>query len=576
MNINKKKTNRFMPIIMAVCVVIGIMIGSFFSNHFSGNRLNIINSGSNRLNNLLHIIDDQYVDAVNIDSLVDKAIPLILSELDPHSVYISAKDVAAATDDLKGSFCGVGIEFVIRDDTIHVQNVIQNGPAEKAGLLAGDKIVAVDGKPFVGKIVTNEEAMHRLKGQKDTKVKIGVVRYGSKKVQTFTVTRGEIPTKSITATYMLDDKTGYMRIKNFGENTYPEMLIALAKLSQEGFKNLCIDLRDNSGGYLTAAINMANEFLPDKKLIVYTQGRKSPRQDFRSDGKGSYQHIPLVVLINEGSASAAEIFAGAMQDNDRATIIGRRSFGKGLVQQQIEFPDHSMIRLTIARYYTPSGRCIQKPYTLGDDKDYEQDLLNRYEHGELFSQDSIKHTGPAYHTGLGRTVYGGGGITPDIFVPEDTLGMTSYFKQASMSGLILQFAFTYTDDNRPKLNNFKEMMELADYLDKQNMVDKFATYADKHGLQRRNLLIRKSHKLLERYINSRVIYNMLNDQAWNQYINQDDPVINKTMEVFQKNEAFPKKPVPATKPVYKKKQKTAMANVPYNYRSLHRSPSRLA
>ena len=576
MNINKKKTNRFMPIIMAVCVVIGIMIGSFFSNHFSGNRLNIINSGSNRLNNLLHIIDDQYVDAVNIDSLVDKAIPLILSELDPHSVYISAKDVAAATDDLKGSFCGVGIEFVIRDDTIHVQNVIQNGPAEKAGLLAGDKIVAVDGKPFVGKIVTNEEAMHRLKGQKDTKVKIGVVRYGSKKVQTFTVTRGEIPTKSITATYMLDDKTGYIRIKNFGENTYPEMLFALAKLSQEGFKNLCIDLRDNSGGYLTAAINMANEFLPDKKLIVYTQGRKSPRQDFRSDGKGSYQHIPLVVLINEGSASAAEIFAGAMQDNDRATIIGRRSFGKGLVQQQIEFPDHSMIRLTIARYYTPSGRCIQKPYTLGDDKDYEQDLLNRYEHGEFFSQDSIKHTGPAYHTGLGRTVYGGGGITPDIFVPEDTLGMTSYFKQASMSGLILQFAFTYTDNNRPKLNNFKEMMELADYLDKQNMVDKFATYADKHGLQRRNLLIRKSHKLLERYINSRVIYNMLNDQAWNQYINQDDPVINKTMEVFEKNEAFPKKPVPATKPVNKKKQKVAMANVPYSYRSLHRSPSRLA
>lgn len=542
MNINKKKTNRFMPIIMAVCVVIGIMIGSFFSNHFSGNRLNIINSGSNRLNNLLHIIDDQYVDAVNIDSLVDKAIPLILSELDPHSVYISAKDVAAATDDLKGSFCGVGIEFVIRDDTIHVQNVIQNGPAEKAGLLAGDKIVAVDGKPFVGKTVTNEEAMHRLKGQKDTKVKIGVVRYGSKKVQTFTVTRGEIPTKSITATYMLDDKTGYIRIKNFGENTYPEMLIALAKLSQEGFKNLCIDLRDNSGGYLTAAINMANEFLPDKKLIVYTQGRKSPRQDFRSDGKGSYQHIPLVVLINEGSASAAEIFAGAMQDNDRATIIGRRSFGKGLVQQQIEFPDHSMIRLTIARYYTPSGRCIQKPYTLGDDKDYEQDLLNRYEHGEFFSQDSIKHTGPAYHTGLGRTVYGGGGITPDIFVPEDTLGMTSYFKQASMSGLILQFAFIYTDGNRVKLNTYKDMMEMADYLKKQNTVEKFATFANKNGLQRRNLMIRKSHRMLERYINSRIIYNMLDDNAWTQYINQDDKVIEAALNVFRNNAAFPKKP----------------------------------
>ncbi len=541
MNMNKNKTNRFMPFIMAACVVVGILIGSFFSNHFSGNRLNIVNSGSNRLNNLLHIIDDQYVDAVNIDSLVDKAIPQILAELDPHSVYISAKDVAAANDELKGSFSGVGIEFVIREDTIHVQNVIQNGPAEKAGLLAGDKIVAVDGKPFVGKVVTNQEAMRRLKGPKDTKVKIGVVRYGSKKVQTFVVTRGEIPTKSVTATYMLDDETGYIRIKNFGENTYPEMLIALAKLSQEGFKNLCIDLRDNSGGYLTAAVNMANEFLPEKSLIVYTQGRKSPRQDYRSDGKGSYQKIPLVVLINEGSASAAEIFAGAMQDNDRATLIGRRSFGKGLVQQQLEFPDHSMIRLTIARYYSPSGRCIQKPYTLGDDKDYEQDLLNRYQHGEFFSQDSIKHTGPAYHTNNGRTVYGGGGITPDIFVPEDTLGMTSYFKQASMSGLILQFAFTYTDDNRPKLNDYKEMSLLVDYLEKQNMVDKFANFADTRGLQRRNLLIKKSYKLLDRYINSRIVYNMLDEQAWNQYINIDDPVIKKVLEVFQNHASFPKK-----------------------------------
>ena len=547
MNMNKNKTNRFMPFIMAVCVVIGIIIGTFFSNHFSGNRLNVINSGSNRLNNLLHLIDDQYVDAVNIDSLVDKAIPQILAELDPHSVYISAKDAAQATDDLKGSFSGVGIEFVIRQDTIHVQNVIQNGPAEKAGLLAGDKIVAVDGKPFVGKQVTNQEAMHRLKGPKDTKVKIGVLRYGSSKVQTFTVTRGEIPTKSVTAAYMLDDSTGYIRIKNFGENTYPEMLIALAKLSQQGFSNLCIDLRDNSGGYLSAAVNMANEFLADKKLIVYTQGRKSPRQEYRSDGKGSYQKVPMVVLINEGSASSAEIFAGAMQDNDRATIIGRRSFGKGLVQQQIEFPDHSLIRLTIARYYTPSGRCIQKPYTMGDDKDYEQDLLDRYQHGEFFTQDSIKHTGPAYHTSIGRTVYGGGGITPDIFVPEDTLGMTSYFKEASMSGLILQFAFTYTDDNRPKLRNFKEMMQLADYLDSQNMVEQFVSYADKHGLKRRNLLIKKSHKLLDRVIDSRIIYNMLDEQALTQFINQDDPVIQKTLEVFSKHEAFPKKPVATIK-----------------------------
>ena len=537
-----KKSNRFMPLIMAVCVIIGIMIGSFYANHFSGNRLNIINSGSNRLSNLLHLIDDQYVDKVNIDSLVDVAIPQILADLDPHSVYISAKDAQAVADDLKGSFSGVGIEFTIRKDTIHVQNVVKNGPAQRAGILAGDKIVSVDGKPFVGKIVTNEEAMRRLKGPKDTKVKLGVMRYGQKAVKYFTVTRGDIPQKSITATYMLDKNTGYIKVKSFGETTYPEMLIALAKLSQEGFTNLVIDLRDNTGGYMNSAIQMANEFLPKDKLIVYPIGRKSPRQNFPSDGHGSYQKIPLVVLINEGSASASEIFAGAMQDNDRATIIGRRSFGKGLVQQQLSFPDGSMIRLTIARYYTPSGRCIQKPFTAGDNKDYEEDLLTRYQHGEFFSQDSIKHHGPAYHTSIGRTVYGGGGITPDIFVAEDTLGMTSYYKQAAMSGLILQYAFTYTDNNRPKLNTYKDMMSLSKYLVSQNTVEQFAAYADHNGLKRRNLMIRKSHKLLERFINSRIIYNMLDDEAWTEYINADDPTIAKALSVFRENAAFPKKP----------------------------------
>ncbi len=538
----QNKSSRIMPLLMALCVIVGIIIGTFYANHFSGNRLNIINSGSNRLNNLLHIIDDQYVDAVNIDSLVDLAIPQILADLDPHSAYISAKDAQQATDELKGSFSGVGIEFVIRNDTIHVQGVVKNGPASQVGVIAGDKIVSVDGKPFVGKVVTNEEAMRRLKGPKGSKVKIGVLRYGTKKPKYFTITRGDIPQKSVSAVYMIDEKTGYIKIKNFGENTYPELLIALAQLSQEGFSNLIIDLRDNTGGYLKSAVQIANEFLPKNRLIVYTQGRKSPRQDFLSDGRGSYQKIPLVVLINEVSASSSEIFAGAMQDNDRATIIGRRSFGKGLVQQQIEFPDGSMVRLTVARYYTPSGRCIQKPYVSGDSKDYEDDILDRYEHGEFFSKDSIKHTGPAYHTSIGRTVYGGGGITPDIFVPEDTLNITSYYKEASMSGLILQFAFVYTDDNRLKLNNFKEMQELADYLVKQNTVDKFATFADKHGLQRRNLMIRKSHNLLERFINSRIIYNMLDEDAWIEYLNQDDNVIRAALNVFRNNAAFPKKP----------------------------------
>ncbi len=534
------KSNRFAPLWMALCVVLGILVGTFYANHFSGNRLSIINSNGSKLNNLLHYVNDLYVDTVDMNDLVEKAMPQILSELDPHSTYIAAKDVQIATDDLKGSFSGVGIEFTIRKDTVRVQNVISNGPAERAGLIAGDKIVEVDDSVFVGKKVTNEEAMHRLKGPKDTKVKLGILRYGEKTIRHITVTRGEIPTKSVTVCYMLDDKTGYIRIKNFGENTYPELLIALAKLSQEGFSNLVIDLRGNTGGYLASAVQIANEFLSRGELIVYTQGRKSARQEYRSDGRGSYQRVPLVVLIDESSASASEILAGAIQDNDRGTIIGRRSFGKGLVQQPIEFSDHSMIRLTIARYYSPSGRCIQKPYTSGADKSYEEDILTRYQHGEFFSQDSIKHTGPAYHTANGRVVYGGGGITPDIFVPEDTLGMTSYYKEASMTGLILQFAFNYTDENRAKMKTFNTGKTLEQYLKKQNTVEQFATFADKNGLKRRNLMIQKSHKLLERYINSRIIYNMMNEQAWTEYLNQDDPAIIQTLGIFEQGKAFPK------------------------------------
>ena len=538
---SKNRTNRFTPLWMAVCVVIGILVGTFYANHFSGNRLNIINSSGNKLNNLLHIIDDQYVDTVNINDLVEKAMPQILAELDPHSVYITARDGEIANDDLRGSFFGIGIEFVIRQDTIRVQNVIGNGPAERAGMLAGDKIVEVDDSSFVGKICTNEEAMHRLKGPKDTKVKLGIIRYGENKVRHITITRGEIPTKSVTACYMIDDETGYIKMKNFGENTYPELLIALAKLAQQSFSNLVIDLRGNTGGYLESAVQIANEFLSKGQLIVYTEGRSFPRQEYRADGRGSYQHIPLVVLVDEGSASASEILAGSIQDNDRGTIIGRRSFGKGLVQKPMEFSDHSMIRLTIARYYTPSGRCIQKPYT--DGKHYDDDWLSRYQHGEFFSVDSIKHTGPEYHTSNGRVVYGGGGITPDIFIPEDTLGMTSYYKEATMSGLILQFAYNYTDENRQRLSEMKEVKDMERYLKNQNIVDKFATYADKNGLKRRNLKIQKSYKLLERFVISRIIYNIHSEQSWTEYLNQDDPSIKESLRLFKAGEAFPQKPV---------------------------------
>ena len=345
------------------------------------------------------------------------------------------------------------------------------------GLLAGDKIVEVDGKPFVGQVVTDTEARRRLMGPKGTKVEVGVVRYGTKAVKRFTITRADIVTPSIAATYMLNDSTGYIRIKSFGQKTYMEMLASLASLSQQGFSSLIIDLRDNNGGYLESAIQMADEFLPKDRLIVYTQGRKSPRRDYRSSGRG------MPIRPSRWSSSSTRprpprprSSLSAIQDNDRGTIVGRRSFGKGLVQQQIGFPDGSEIRLTIARYYTPSGRCIQKPYKLGDEADYDQDLLQRYERGELFSGDSIHHTGPAYHTTLGRPVYGGGGITPDIFVAEDTTDITSYYKQAVMSGLILQFAFNYTDANRPHLRTLTEVIDLANYLQGQGLVDQFATF----------------------------------------------------------------------------------------------------
>lgn len=537
---NQKTYRRFMPLLMSICVVMGIIIGTFYANHFSGNRLNIINSGSNRLNNLLRIIDDQYVDTVNIDELVEKAMPEILAELDPHSVYISAKDVQMATDELSGSFSGVGIEFVIRQDTIQVQNVIADGPAEHAGILAGDKIVSIDGKSFVGKQVTNEEAMRRLKGKRGTKVEIGVRRFGQKEEKRFTVTRDDIITHSVSAVFMLDKTTGYIKIKSFGDTTYDEMLVALTQLSQEGMEQVVIDLRDNAGGYMISAIKMVDEFLPRGSKILYTEGRKSKREDFVSSGRGGYQDLPLVVLINESSASAAEIFAGAIQDNDRGMVIGRRSFGKGLVQKQIDFHDGSMIRLTIARYYTPSGRCIQKPYTSGKDRTYEEDLMQRYQHGEFFSEDSIHQSGPAYHTAMGRTVYGGGGIMPDIFVPEDTTGITSYYKEAAMSGLLMQFAFEYTDANRQKLSSIKSMPALLSHLKGQNLVEQFAAYADKHGLQRRNLMINKSHTLISRFLYGRIIYNILDEQALHEYLSTDDPVVKRAQAVLHSGDATPK------------------------------------
>ena len=543
----KNNNTRFIPFLLAICLIAGIAIGTFYANHFSGNKLGIINTSSNKLNALLRIIDDQYVDTVNMGELVEEAMPQILSELDPHSSYIPAKDLEAVNADLKGSFSGIGIQFTIQNDTIHVNSVIQGGPSEKVGLMAGDRIVEVDDSAFVGKIVTNSEAKKRLKGEKGSKVKLGVYRPGEKDLLHFTVIRGNIPVKSIDAAYMINEKVGYIKVNKFGETTYPELLIALAKLNQKNCEGLIVDLRGNTGGYMAAAIQMVNEFLPNNRLIVYTQGRKSPREDYNSNGTGSNQKMPLVVLVDEGSASASEIFAGAIQDNDRGTIVGRRSFGKGLVQQPIEFSDGSAIRLTIARYYTPSGRCIQKPYEKGKESEYELDLLTRYEHGEFFSADSIKQDETeVYHTRLGRPVYGGGGIMPDIFVPQDTTGMTSYFRMAANRGLIIRYTFDYTDQNRSTLQKYDTPEKMEAYLKGQNLLNKFAAWAEKKGLKRRNNLMMKSRRLFEMSLYGNIIYNMLGMEAYVEYLNESDKTVLKAVEILEKGESFPQAPAPQT------------------------------
>ena len=541
----KNNNTRFIPFLLAICLIAGIAIGTFYANHFSGNKLGIINTSSNKLNALLRIIDDQYVDTVNMGELVEEAMPQILSELDPHSSYIPAKDLEAVNADLKGSFSGIGIQFTIQNDTIHVNSVIQGGPSEKVGLMAGDRIVEVDDSAFVGKIVTNSEAIKRLKGEKGSKVKLGVYRPGEKDLLHFTVIRGNIPVKSIDAAYIINEKVGYIKVNKFGETTYPELLIALAKLNQKSCEGLIVDLRGNTGGYMAAAIQMVNEFLPNNRLIVYTQGRKSPREDYNSNGTGSNQKMPLVVLVDEGSASASEIFAGAIQDNDRGTIVGRRSFGKGLVQQPIEFSDGSAIRLTIARYYTPSGRCIQKPYEKGKESEYELDLLTRYEHGEFFSADSIKQDETeVYHTRLGRPVYGGGGIMPDIFVPQDTTGMTSYFRMAANRGLIIRYTFDYTDQNRSTLQKYDTPEKMEAYLKGQNLLNKFAAWAEKKGLKRRNNLMMKSRRLFEMSLYGNIIYNMLGMEAYVEYLNESDKTVLKAVEILEKGESFPQAPTP--------------------------------
>lgn len=536
---NPDTRHRFTPLLIAIGTVLGIAIGSFCTSRFSTGRINIINAGSSKVSYLLHLIESNYVDTVDMNTLIEDAMPQILSELDPHSSYFGPKDAEEAGEALKGSFSGIGVQFRIEEDTVNVMSVIHGGPSEKVGILAGDRIVTADTVSLVK--MDTDSVMKHLKGEKGTTVKLGIKRHGSSDLQYFTVVRGDIPVVSVDAYFMMDERTGYIHVKNFGEQTYAEMLVALANLNVEGMRQLVVDLRGNQGGYMHIAIQMVNEFLPAGKLIVYTEGRRSPREEFLSDGRGTFQRLPIVVLVDEMSASASEIFAGAIQDNDRGTIVGRRTFGKGLVQQPMEFRDGSVVRLTVARYYTPSGRCIQKPYEKGHGEEYENDLLARYERGEFFSQDSIKQEGEQYQTSIGRIVYGGGGITPDIFVPEDTTAITSYYREALYTGLLRQFAFAYSDANREKLVSLRTADRMEQYLKRENLLEKFAQFAEKRQLRRRNLMLEKSRRLFERNLFGNIIYNVGEMNDYLQFLGKEDPVVLKAREILNEGKSFPVK-----------------------------------
>ncbi len=536
----KHNKNRFMPLMVSLGVVVGILLGSFFANHFSGNRLSIINNSSNKILDLFHLIDDQYVDTVDIPNLVEESLPQILKELDPHSTYISASKVEESMQDLKGSFSGIGVQFTLYRDTIRVVKVVKGGPSESVGLQAGDRIVTIDGKAYVGDTITNDGAMSRLKGEKGSVARLGIKRAGKAKLLSFSVKRGDVPVRTVDAAYIAAPGVGYIRVTSFGDTTYPEFVAALTKLQSQDFSKLILDLRGNPGGYMETAVQLANEFLPKNSLIVYTKGRKSPRKEYRTDGRGAYQNIPLVVLVDETSASASEIFAGAIQDNDRGTIIGRRSFGKGLVQVPIEFPDGSMLRLTTARYYTPADRCVQKPYKPGDEEDYAADLLLRAEHGEYYSADSIRTSGEKFKTRLGRTVYGGGGIVPDVFIPRDTTGITSYFRDAYFNGLLFQYAYDFVDNNRQALGKCQGLQDVVAFLKTKNLVSGFVAYAERNGLKRRNLMIQRSHKLIQSYVSSAIIGDVLDDSEAAEYINSTDKAVQRAVGVLQSGTSFPK------------------------------------
>lgn len=533
-----KRLVIWLPVIIAASIALGIFIGNHYLSLNQGKHRKY--ASGNKINAILDIIDDQYVDTVNMAKLVEGTIPKIFSELDPHSVYIPAADAADVNEELEGSFSGIGVSFNMQTDTILVISVIPGGPAEKAGLLPFDRIITINDSIFSGNQKSQTAIMKTLRGAKNSLVKLGIKRGNEPTLKYFDLTRGDVPVNSVDVSYEVSKGIGYIKISKFARNTYNEFITAIAKLKQEGCTSFIIDLRSNTGGYMEAAINMINEFMPEGRLIVYTEGKSFPRADVYANGTGTCKEAPIVVLTDEISASASEIFSGAIQDNDRGLIIGRRTYGKGLVQTQLALNDGSEIRLTIARYYTPSGRSIQKSYELGKTEEYDQDIYNRYMHGEFDSADSIKMDDSLkYQTVNGRPVYGGGGIMPDIFIPRDTSGITSYFSNIINSGVLYLYALEYSDRNRQKFASYKTWQDLYKYLQSQPLLSDFTNFAAEKGIKKRPTLINISGKLIENQLEAYIIRNFFDEAGFYPVFMKDDSTLLRAIKVLNDGKSVP-------------------------------------
>ncbi len=528
---NKQSTLKlFLPIIIAISIVIGFLLGTGLPTSVSSSPIKALKGKNfNMLNEIINYVDNEYVDTVQRDVLIENTVQYLLQELDPHSYYIPAEELQAMNEPLDGNFEGIGIQFNIRKDTIVVVTPISGGPSEQVGIKAGDRIVKVDEEVVAGVDITNADVMKKLKGEKGTKVELEVYRRKSAPLN-FTITRDQIPYYSVEVSYMIRPNTGFVKISRFARTTYEEFMEASSKLLKSGMDTLILDLRGNGGGYLNAAVNIADELLDVGDLIVYTEGRARPREEYFSTKAGSLKDLPLKVLIDEGSASASEILAGAIQDNDRGTIIGRRSFGKGLVQEQTMWPDGSATRLTIARYYTPTGRCIQRPYESGT-KAYQEAIYDRYENGELYSADSITLPDSLkYTTAGGKVVYGGGGIMPDQFVPADTSGVSPYFNAVVYRGLIYEFAFNYVDQNRKSLNEkYSSAEDFHGAVKNTGIYDEFTAFAQSKGVDKEMQGAADSSNLIQLRLAAYIARNVWGSEGFYFFLNRDDLTVKQAL-----------------------------------------------